>query len=236
MYKKIICLGVLLAVVFSLFACITPNNELAAYKAEAKTGLDAYAESKGQENYTVENWAVINELVAESKTTIDTTRNKAAVDAAVEMAKNAIDTISQKEENVPIGTFYSLQEAYDKGLLTVQDLRSIAYYYHNTLEWDIESEGLYDGLKSTDYIPISKTPETLSVETTNRIKQDFINYVKCNDAEHDVQIRYYGTYNGCVSTMIDGCLDYLAVVQLDIVDGITFYYGSNREILIWMQV
>ena len=39
------------------------------------------------------------------------------------------------EEPIPRGEFFGLQEAYDKGLLTVEDLRSIAYYWHGGLEW-----------------------------------------------------------------------------------------------------
>jgi uncharacterized protein YceK len=56
-----------------------------------------------------------------------------------------------------IGNIYSLGEAYDKGLLTVEDLQSISYY-HN-------------GSDDENYVPIPKNPEVLTNKTENAIKE-----------------------------------------------------------------
>ena len=40
---------------------------LEEYKASANTTIETYAQEKGQDNYTVENWAIIERLVTEGK-------------------------------------------------------------------------------------------------------------------------------------------------------------------------
>jgi len=100
MYKKIVSIGVLFVMVLSLTAC--QGVELAAYKNTAKTGLEAYAESKGEGNYTADNWAAIGGLVADGKDEIDAAANKPAVDTAVENAEQAIEDVPQKEEEMGI--------------------------------------------------------------------------------------------------------------------------------------
>ena len=134
------------------------------------------------------------------------------------------------------GTFHSLQEAFELELLTVEDLRSIAYYHHNGLEWVGEQSWRLGSLEPTDYIPIPKNPITLSDSTQSKIKQDFVHFVKCTDSEHNVQISsYYGIYNGCVAAMIDGCVDYLQAEQITNICGITYYYGSSQTIFVWRE-
>ncbi|HIU21834.1 MAG TPA: hypothetical protein IAD51_06385, partial [Candidatus Limadaptatus stercorigallinarum] len=56
------------------------------------------------------------------------------------------------------GEFYTLQEAYDAGLLTTDDLKSIACY----LNGDENTDG---------FIPAPKVPAELSSETEQAIKE-----------------------------------------------------------------
>jgi len=98
MIKKLVCLGIVFLMIFSLAAC--QNNELAQYKTAAKTNLETYTESKGQDNYTVENWAIIEGLVAEGKMAVDAAADKSGVDAAATVAKQAINAVLTKEEEM----------------------------------------------------------------------------------------------------------------------------------------
>lgn len=85
----------------SIDAIYTLSDELEAYKITAKTALETYAKEKGEDNYTVENWAVICSLVEEGKSAIDAATNKDSVDFAIAVAKqsiDAIDTILMKDE------------------------------------------------------------------------------------------------------------------------------------------
>jgi len=228
MYKKIVSIGILLAMTFSLFACIPivpePGNELAEYKLTAKTGLETYATEKGQSNYTADNWLVLLGYVAEGKDEIDAAANKPAVDSAVEKAEQAIDDVPQKEEEV--GTFYSLQEAYDEGLLTIQNLMSIAYYH-----------GSLDSVDGT-FVPTTKNPEVLSAETVLTIKQSWISELGQSHVEATIDdviiLKYYGTYGGCIALIITdnysedgGDGDYIIIAE------VLFTYSSLNRILIW---
>jgi len=90
---KLISIMLALLIVFAFAGC-NQGNDLAAYKAEAKAGLETYAEAC---DYTPENWEVVLGLVAEGKAGIDAAADKPAVDAAVETAEQAIDDVPQKE-------------------------------------------------------------------------------------------------------------------------------------------
>jgi len=103
MFKKITCIGVLLVMVLSVTACSCNidiptqlDRELLEYKTSERTELEAYAESKGKDNYTAENWAVIEGILALAKSAIDAAADKAAVDAAVKGAQAAMDGIELK--------------------------------------------------------------------------------------------------------------------------------------------
>lgn len=98
--KKIIIIGVILVMLFSLAAC--KGNELAEYKAQAKADLEAYAESKGQENYSEDNWAAILGLVEDGKAAVDAAENKTAVDNAVSTAKEEINAIQREVYDIKL--------------------------------------------------------------------------------------------------------------------------------------
>ncbi|MCL2796938.1 MAG: hypothetical protein FWD58_02640 [Firmicutes bacterium] len=99
-----------------------------------------------------------------------------------------------KPEYVPKGTFYGLQEAFDRGWLTQNEVRSIAYYHNSNYLGDgmeivyIErseepdfsfwllfsnSDGSCSGWaeRITDYVPIPKKPEILSEEIEKNLKE-----------------------------------------------------------------
>ena len=97
--RRIIGLGLLLVVVFSLSACVVPNIELNNYKATTKNDLTAYAEAKGESNYSEEAWAAIQAIVDDSKNAIDVATSRAGVDSARKAAETDIDAVEQKEVN-----------------------------------------------------------------------------------------------------------------------------------------
>ena len=106
MRKKLMCLGLVCLLMFSLFGCeisAVRANKLAEYKTTAKEELDTYATSKDENNYTAASWAEILECVAEGKTAIDAAKNEPSVDTAVTTAKLAIDDV--------IALFYGVKPA-----------------------------------------------------------------------------------------------------------------------------
>ena len=132
-------------------------------------------------------------------------------------------------EDESVGEFYSLQEAYDNKLLTVQDLMSIAYY-HGSL-----------GGVSGDFIPTPKESEILDAELSNKIRNVFFElYVEPHVDEYDivtindVEVSvYYGTYNSAVAVMMKDNFGSAGAIREIIVADITFTYNSGNDIIIW---
>jgi len=90
MFKKLICMGVLLAMIFALFGC---DGGLSKYKSFAKEELEVYAADKGRDNYCDENWAGITQFITDGKMEIGAAKNSVEVDSALVGAKAKIDTV-----------------------------------------------------------------------------------------------------------------------------------------------
>ena len=112
------------------------------------------------------------------------------------------------------GEFCTLQEAYDCGLLTQDDLLSIAYYTQGTR--------LNEELMGESFSPKPKNPETLS-ETT---KEEIIIALKEKTEQNYIVIhKYLGTYNNCIVIYYEDGLQYPAVAPTEYfshVGGVTF--------------
>ena len=99
MKKKILLFLISAFMVFGLVACDgIIGNDLARYKTDAETALETYAEAKGHDNYTDENWSAISGIVADGKAEIKAAADKPAVDNVVDEAKDAINEIPPKTE------------------------------------------------------------------------------------------------------------------------------------------
>lgn len=111
----------------------------------------------------------------------------------------ACDPPNGEEEE---GMFYSLQEAYDEGLLMADDLKDIAYYAFGTVN-DENSDDI-------EHMPKPKTPENLSEETERKIKENFAEklrnygpYPMAETTAEGITIdNYCGTYNGSIAVDI----------------------------------
>ncbi len=145
--------------------------------------------------------------------------------------KKLKDKIAKYEEQQSFGEFYSLQQAYDSGLLTQDDLKSIAYYYNGGIEGNEETMGV-------DFQPQSMTPEILDKITEFSIKQTYCNYLHEERAEPSgvTLVNYCGVYNGCYAVVLDSI--YIAyplniVNKWETVGGVNFHYCDHLGIDIW---
>lgn len=127
------------------------------------------------------------------------------------------------------GTFYTLQEAYDQGLLTQDDLKSIAYYQN-------------EGSDDESFTPIPKNPEVLSAKTEKAIRETKAYYFR-NQSPYPIKeakskdiriLKYYGTYNNLVAVMFDDAYGghFDAEVKITIA-GVLFHYLNSITIIIW---
>lgn len=123
-----------------------------------------------------------------------------------------------------IGKFYTLQEAYDKGFLSVTDLKSIASHHADrTYPVDVLSKKVMKKIKE--------------VAARNMRESEF-SPVENAKAEDFTIIKYYGTYNGSVVIMVkNSYLEYPAVdLDIDeIIEGVLFNYNTPNRIIVWRQ-
>ena len=108
--------------------------------------------------------------------------------------------------------FYSLQESFDNGFLTNEDLQQIA---------NLNNNGPFNLVEIDQNIAIL-------------IMKDFCKMHNVDYDENPGSVRCFGEYNGYYAVMVDGCgIAYLTWLTSETVDGITFNYGSSQHILIW---
>lgn len=110
------------------------------------------------------------------------------------------------------GSFYSLQSAYNQGLLTKKDLKEITK------------------LKNNGNI------EKIDEQIENRIKQSYSNYYSQEKVEEVIIDRYLGTYNGSVAIMIGyKNNEYTSVCWEEKIASVTFKYSDGQRIYIWKE-
>lgn len=193
--------------IFGLMAC---SGSLDDYKVEGKAAIDVHFATKTQSDYTTENWALIQTAVTDGKAVVDAATSKSAVDVAVESAKEAINEVRKEG----IGVFYTLQEAYDEELLTVEDLQNIASCHTNT----------------------TYSIEELSSEISEKILNDYFIKIKNDDIKLDAVYvdGYCGTYNGCVAVVI-AITGFEPPASIDevVIEGVEFSFNTGRHITIW---
>lgn len=170
---------------------------------------------------------------------------------------------SEQDEINGLEKFYSntqgkiclLEYAYEQGILSAEDIRSIGYYHNGGKEWtgckcgncndtQYNRNKCLQGFEGTDYQPIDKNPAELDFGTQEGIKQiwiDFIcsvegiNSVALSIDKNNISIKnYYGTYGGYAAVM----LDYgptLQVIATPTIADTVFYYNNSNRILLWKE-
>ena len=130
------------------------------------------------------------------------------------------------------GTFYSLKGAYEEGLLSYDDLMSIAYHHNGGRRCN-------ETVMAEGYAPKPKDPQELDDETSSRIRNTAAydcreEYEIKASADDFTIIEYCGTYNDCVAVMMtDKYFSYTEALEQDVIADIVFSYNNGNKILIW---
>lgn len=120
------------------------------------------------------------------------------------------------------GEFYTLEEAYNSGLLTKENLEEIAYYVNNSMRY----------------------PEALDGKIEKKIKNDMayeIRHVEkaaVKNAKPDgFEVKkYYGEYNGNYVVLMESIYyDNLTVITEITVEGITFVFSTSNTASVWTE-
>ena len=131
----------------------------------------------------------------------------------------------------PMGKLYTLQEAFNQGFITENDLKSIAYYNNGGRKNNEDKI-------AEDFAPQPLNPETIPTDIQKYVKSDYVYYNEKLENTEDVSKvkinRYYGNYNGAYVLTLCGPFDYIAVINDFSVDGYNFYY-TQEEFMVWRK-
>ena len=135
----------------------------------------------------------------------------------------------------PNGDIYTLEEAYEMGLLSREDLMSITYY-------QMGNRHLNETVIPEDFKPKPRDPEVLSDKLKEKIVNDyFYFYIKGQEdsrfrVDHILTDGYYGCYDNCyVVTMMDRYHIYPDSFYDFEVGGVNFMCGYSRQFIVWRK-
>lgn len=138
------------------------------------------------------------------------------------------------------GEFYTLWQAYEQGLLSIEDIKNVAYYQNTLLGIDYALE---EGLIQEDYVPLPLNPEKLSYADELTIRESAAyGYRNAADnagdkdaAPEDFVIeKYYGTYNGCVVIMMHKKdLAFTDALWSETIEDVVIQYLNGNSICVW---
>ena len=138
-------------------------------------------------------------------------------------------------KEISTGAFYSLQEAYDNGWLTQEDLKSIAYYQSGGRSGNKD-------IMDEDYRPMPKRPAELDDETKLAIKQAYYKRQFPDEDWSNVSPEpfypYYGCYHKCVVISFPLFYDSMMMpeISMDVeIGGVKFWYSDSVYLCVWRQ-
>ena len=216
MRKRVAFLLVLL-IVFLLSGCSTiplEKKELEEYKNIAIQELNIYLETKLANNFYDD--AGHNNLVSIVENGIAEIQNaekKTVIDLIKSEAQRDMDFVEAMEEITSL-SFFALQEVYDAGEVSQEDLITMAYLVGQNESLSVSS---------------------LSIQIMQRIKQEYsyLNNIKLEN----LNLEYFGNYNGYYAViMYDITTGVAAVVTKVEIGDVLFYYPTTGIEIIMCKI
>ena len=216
MRKRLAFLLVLL-IVFLLSGCSTiplEEQKLEEYKNIAIQELNIYLETKLANNfYDDAGHNNLVSIVENSIAEIQNAEKKTAIDLIEFEAKRDMDFVEAMEEITSI-SFFALQEVYDAGEVSQEDLITMAYLVGQNESLSVSS---------------------LSIQIMQRIKQEYsyLNNIKLEN----LNLEYFGNYNGYYALiMYDITTGVAAVVTKVEIGDVVFYYPTTGIEIIMCKI
>ena len=216
MRKSLAALFVLL-IVFLFSGCSTiplEKKELEEYKNIAIQELNIYLETKLANNfYDDVGHNNLVSIVENSIAEIQNAEKKTAIDLIEFEAKRDMDFVEAMEEITSI-SFFALQEVYDAGGVSQEDLITMAYLVGQNESLSVSS---------------------LSIQIMQRIKQEYsyLNNIKLEN----LNLEYFGNYNGYYALiMYDITTGVAAVVTKVEIGDVVFYYPTTGIEIIMCKI
>ena len=216
MRKRLAFLLVLL-IVFLLSGCSTiplEEQKLEEYKYVAIQELNIYLETKLANNfYDDAGHNNLVSIVENSIAEIQNAEKKTAIDLIEFEAKRDMDFVEAMEEITSI-SFFALQEVYDAGEVSQEDLITMSYLVSQNESLSVSS---------------------LSIQIMQRIKQEYsyLNNIKLEN----LNLEYFGNYNGYYALiMYDITTGVAAVVTKVEIGDVVFYYPTTGIEIIMCKI
>lgn len=216
MRKSLAALFVLL-IVFLFSGCSTiplEKKELEEYKNIAIQELNIYLETKLANNfYDDAGHNNLVSIVENSIVEIQNAEKKTAIDLIEFEAKRDMDFVEAMEEITSI-SFFALQEVYDAGEVSQEDLITMSYLVSQNESLSVSS---------------------LSIQIMQRIKQEYsyLNNIKLEN----LNLEYFGNYNGYYALiMYDITTGVAAVVTKVEIGDVVFYYPTTGIEIIMCKI
>ena len=216
MRKRLAFLLVLL-IVFLLSGCSTiplEKQKLEEYKNIAIQELNIYLETKLANNfYDDAGYNNLVSIVENSIVEIQNAEKKTAIDLIEFEAKRDMDFVEAMEEITSI-SFFALQEVYDAGEVSQEDLITMSYLVSQNESLSVSS---------------------LSIQIMQRIKQEYsyLNNIKLEN----LNLEYFGNYNGYYALiMYDITTGVAAVVTKVEIGDVVFYYPTTGIEIIMCKI
>ncbi len=216
MRKRLAFLFVLL-IVFLLSGCSTiplEKKELEEYKNIAIQELNIYLETKLANNfYDDAGHNNLVSIVENSIAEIQNAEKNTAIDLIKSEAQRDMDFVEAMEEITSI-SFFALQEVYDAGEVSQEDLITMAYLVGQNESLSVSS---------------------LSMQIMQRIKQEYsyLNNIKLEN----LNLEYFGNYNGYYAViMYDITTGVAAVVTKVEIGDVLFYYPTTGIEIIMCKI
>lgn len=216
MRKSLAALFVLL-IVFLFSGCSTiplEKKELEEYKNIAIQELNIYLKTKLANNfYDDAGHNNLVSIVENSIAEIQNAEKKTAIDLIEFEAKRDMDFVEAMEEITSI-SFFALQEVYDAGGVSQEDLITMAYLVGQNESLSVSS---------------------LSIQIMQRIKQEYsyLNNIKLEN----LNLEYFGNYNGYYALiMYDITTGVAAVVTKVEIGDVVFYYPTTGIEIIMCKI
>jgi len=216
MRKRLAFLLVLL-IVFLLSGCSTiplEEQKLEEYKNIAIQELNIYLETKLANNfYDDAGHNNLVSIVENGIVEIQNAEKKTAIDLIEFEAKRDMDFVEAMEEITSI-SFFALQEVYDAGEVSQEDLITMSYLVSQNESLSVSS---------------------LSIQIMQRIKQEYsyLNNIKLEN----LNLEYFGNYNGYYALiMYDITTGVAAVVTKVEIGDVVFYYPTTGIEIIMCKI
>ena len=216
MRKRLAFLLVLL-IVFLLSGCSTiplEEQKLEECKNIAIQELNIYLETKLANNfYDDAGHNNLVSIVENSIVEIQNAEKKTAIDLIEFEAKRDMDFVEAMEEITSI-SFFALQEVYDAGEVSQEDLITMSYLVSQNESLSVSS---------------------LSIQIMQRIKQEYsyLNNIKLEN----LNLEYFGNYNGYYALiMYDITTGVAAVVTKVEIGDVVFYYPTTGIEIIMCKI